>query len=131
MTNRQFTAYEAWDREQMNNPGKIEYYLMLIAYYVACSNAKNPKSLSLDKMRLRFKASADGSSQEPVNPEQVRYQKAVALARLGGARIRLPDGKEVTKEEILGLPPKSSQRSNVIDEMIAEDERLAPSNEPR
>lgn len=127
MTHRQFMAYYAWDRMQMNTPGKIEYYLMLIAYYVAAGNSKNPKSLSLDKMKIRFGDTETG--QEAPNPEKVRYQKAMALARLGSAPIRLPDGTIISKEEILGLPPsRKSNRSEAIDEMIEKHEASEVTN---
>lgn len=49
----------AWFFRDMNQPGKVEHYLIQIAFYVAKSIAKNPNSLTMEQFRLRIEAKAE------------------------------------------------------------------------
>lgn len=75
MTERQFITWQAWLREEYNNPSRADYYAMEVAR--ACG-AKNVKPLKLVE-----------SIVERSTEEQVADAKARAIARGGGKVIRV------------------------------------------
>lgn len=60
MTHRQYLAWLHWLRsyevEQLNQPGRTEYYLMQIAHEVARSNERysKPNQIKMDQFKLKF-----------------------------------------------------------------------------
>lgn len=65
VTHRQFLAWQAWFTFSVNDPGRIEYYLMQIAMEVRRGHVKKPNSLKMDQFKLNFKAGEEESNPKP------------------------------------------------------------------
>lgn len=78
LTHRQYLAWLAWDREQMNYPDLTQMYLMQIAAEIRRGNVKSPRSVQIEHMRLKFKAERD--KKQPSTP---KLSKAAWCAAVG------------------------------------------------
>lgn len=59
MSHREHLVQLAYSQEELNHPGRIEYYLMAIACEVRRVLAKDPSRHKLDDMRLEFRATEE------------------------------------------------------------------------
>lgn len=54
-TERQFQAAVAWYKDTWNNPERLEYYIMQLTAILQAVNSKNPGSVSIDKLKIKFR----------------------------------------------------------------------------
>lgn len=77
MTDRQFRAWHAWLDEDLNQPGKVEAYLMRVAAEVRASVAKDPSSIKLDDFKVRFGKPTYLSQEEATRRAKDKWQPAI------------------------------------------------------
>ena len=80
MTGRQFLAWQAWLREDLNHPSRTDHYLMSIAAEVRRVMAKKPGDISLRDFLLRWE---EPKPDTRTKEEKVAESKAVWRAFLG------------------------------------------------
>ena len=89
ITHREFRTWVAWNRDQLNNPSRSDYYLMQIAGYVA--HVMSGKRWSLKDFVVKFKTDR---LPQITREEQTKMAKSVWSARLGrNKRKQSPDGR--------------------------------------
>ena len=74
-----------WLREEKNNPGVLEHYLMMVGAEVRRTRVKNPKEVSLQDLRVEFEWQDTPEQQQDVSPEELHeysnWLKQAMLAR--------------------------------------------------
>jgi hypothetical protein len=74
-----------WMADDLNNPGRLEYYMMMIGAEVRRGHVKHPKKVQLEDMRVRFKRSETDDGQEEWTAEELKtysdWLKQIYLAR--------------------------------------------------
>lgn len=90
VTHRQFTTWRVWQRLEMDNPSRADYYVMALTTVVKQILAKNPSSIKLKDARLKFTSDADQPvTQSPSSQEYVaELAKAAWALRLGKPTVR-------------------------------------------
>lgn len=100
LTHRQYLAMIEWDIEDMNRPGKHEYYLMQIACEARRVLSSKPNSVKLDQFKLSFKhKTTDPSAQYAKNITNLA--KSAWTMRVGGKVIQ--ENPEPIELDPLGL----------------------------
>jgi hypothetical protein len=64
VTHRQYLAWQEWLDEQWDCPDRTDHYLMSIAAEVRRGNAKNPRQVEVDHLRLKFKTAQTSSKRQ-------------------------------------------------------------------
>lgn len=75
-THRQYLATQTWLNLQWNQPSRADNYAMQIAYEVRRANAKNPRSVKMRHLQLRFEERKTAARMGPMTVEQVAAAKA-------------------------------------------------------
>ena len=78
ISHREFRTWQAWKRDQWNNPSRTDYYLMQIAGCV--KHVLSKRKWSIGSMKIPFKAA---KQHKPSADEVTRQAKARWFARLG------------------------------------------------
>ena len=85
LTNREYQVRLAWEREQWNKPSRSDHYSMLIALEILRANVKDPSSISLDDMKLKFaepKRLAKPTKEQATAWAKAKWGMAVGLNRV-------------------------------------------------
>ena len=90
ITHRQFVVLKLWEREDMDVPDKVCYYLMQIAAETWKTQIKNPDRVDTNKFRIKFKKPDE---EQIMSAEELAMQKAAW--RFYGAKSTDPNENQV------------------------------------
>ncbi len=103
MTHRQFVAWQEWLRQRWNEPALTCHYLMNLDASVRRGYAKDPKAVTAEQGRLKFKfkrKQVGGGAGSGTDPEFRRHQKALWLGRAMVRSKVKPTVTEVRPDEV-------------------------------
>ena len=87
-TDKQFRAYCEWMERDWNKVGKLEAYLMSIACEIRRLNTQDPKTVSINDLKLKFTVP---HLKPPVDPvEESKKMKAAIFPTLFGTKFEMP-----------------------------------------
>lgn len=78
-TKKQIAAWLIYLKERWNNPTVTEFYLMQIAAEIRRTNAKHPKKIKLDQLRIRFQ-DAKKKVSRPLTPQERKARTEASKA---------------------------------------------------
>lgn len=114
LTHRQFFVWQQWLSDQFEKPSRTDFYLMQVAAEVRKLFNKNPASVDINNMKLKWKEQneegKDVGVDKPVNEEQrkkrIEMIKQVWLSRMTAPVIMQNEAGEKIGEFV---PPNARQ----------------------
>jgi len=93
VTHREHLTWLYWLREEKNNPGINEHYLMMVGAEIRRSRTKNPKEVKLEDMRLEFSFAGPEEQEGMTLEEQKTYSDWLKQAYLARWKTKPPGVK--------------------------------------
>ncbi len=79
ITHREFRTWQAWRKEQLNNPDRHDYYLMQIACYV--KHVMSKKSWDVKDMSIDFKTGKPSVAEKKLKIDKAKKRWGVKPER--------------------------------------------------
>lgn len=96
MTDRQFQAWQEWLQEDMNRPGKTEFYLAQIASEVHWVLASDRRGYDVNKFKMEFSRPGESKGPPPNSrPMTEQEQALVLMMSLGMPACKVQGGEKL------------------------------------